>query len=402
MIKAIYLNGFLSFKTAEAHLTSPATLLLGINGSGKTNCIRAIQLLYEGINLRLETLINTWGGIKEVIHSGNAASSEDSVFTFEFIFDPIIISQYGYSFEGEVVYKVRLKENGIPNSFRVDEQISYFPKSNEPLLLLDTVGKEVAYLLKTNDFEQGEHTPFPLRQTGRKELALSEVTDYLAFAPLVAIRKAIEDIRLYTHFNTLPDSKIRGLQESISYDNALVNGGDNLARVLNQFSINFSAKFYEILDWLKKVNPHFKDIRFNHFGQKILITLIEDGLDKAVNINNISDGTLRFLCQLAIFCNPNPGSLIVIDEPETCLHPDMLNSIATLIKMASKQTPVIVATHSPQLLNHFSLNDVLVFEKNTENQTVACTFSASDFEDDEDADQPGRLWVRGLIGGKRW
>lgn len=80
----------------------------------------------------------------------------------------------------------------------------------------------------------------------------------------------------------------------------------------------------------------------------------------------------------------------------------MIRSVAEMIKYAARQTQIIVATHSPHLLNQFELEDVLVFEKNEENSTVVRTVSEDDFPDWEGDYLPGQMWLLGQIGGKRW
>ena len=91
-----------------------------------------------------------------------------------------------------------------------------------------------------------------------------------------------------------------------------------------------------------------------------------------------------------------------IDEPESCLHPDMIRSVAKMMKNAAKTSQIIVATHSALLLNAFELDDILVFEKNDRNETQIIRYSEDDFENREGELLPGQLWLNGEIGGKRW
>jgi predicted ATPase len=109
------------------------------------------------------------------------------------------------------------------------------------------------------------------------------------------------------------------------------------------------------------------------------------------------------LLLLAILFNPNRGNLICIDEPEIGLHPDMINSVSEAIKLAARDgTQLLIATHSPLLLNAFELDEVLVFEKDANNQTKVSVKSEEDFEEWNENFLVGQLWVQGLIGGKRW
>jgi len=78
---------------------------------------------------------------------------------------------------------------------------------------------------------------------------------------------------------------------------------------------------------------------------------------------DLSDGMLRFLCLCAALLNPIPPSLIAIDEPETGLHPKLLPIVGDLIHRASESTQVLITTHSPDLLDRFSLDEVAVMAR---------------------------------------
>ena len=127
----------------------------------------------------------------------------------------------------------------------------------------------------------------------------------------------------------------------------------------------------------------------------------EKNLSHAIDALHISDGTLKYLLLLSIFHNPERGALIYIDEPEVCLHTDMIRSVAKMMKNAAKTSQIIVATHSALLLNAFELDDILVFEKNGMNETQIMRYSEDDFENREGDLLPGQLWLNGEIGGKR-
>ena len=165
---------------------------------------------------------------------------------------------------------------------------------------------------------------------------------------------------------------------------------------------NHSLDFEQIEETLQKVNPSYKEIVISNITGQAYLSLREKNLDRVIGALHISDGTLHFLLLEAIFLNPNRGALIGLDEPERGLHPDMIRSVAEMIKLASKDTQFIIATHSPHLLNQFELDDVLVFEKNENNSTVVKKLSETDFSDYEGDLLPGQLWLNGELGGKRW
>jgi predicted ATPase len=109
------------------------------------------------------------------------------------------------------------------------------------------------------------------------------------------------------------------------------------------------------------------------------------------------------LLLLSIFYNPKRGSIVCLDEPEMGLHPDMINGVARGIKYSAQNgTQMIIATHSPLLLNAFDLEDLMIFEKNESNETVVNKVSEEDFPNWEGEFLAGQMWLRGQIGGTRW
>ena len=81
----------------------------------------------------------------------------------------------------------------------------------------------------------------------------------------------------------------------------------------------------------------------------------------------------------------------------------MISSLSEWMKNSAKNSQIIIATHSPLLLNNFDLGDLLIFEKDDNNQTIVETKNEEDFEEWVDKNfSVGQLWLKGLIGGKRW
>ena len=197
---------------------------------------------------------------------------------------------------------------------------------------------------------------------------------------------------------------MRPLRRPTEYNQGerLLASGNNLSYLLNNLKNQHSFEFEKIEELMKDVNPNYKSIDFSLLGSQIYLSIREKNIGHTIDALHMSDGTLRFLLLLSIFYNPNCGYIIGMDEPETGLHPDMIKSVANMLKQVAKSTQLILATHSPLLLNQFKLDDILVFDKNKENHTIVNTPKESDFEDWEGAFLPGQMWLYGVLGGKRW
>ena len=119
----------------------------------------------------------------------------------------------------------------------------------------------------------------------------------------------------------------------------------------------------EILERLRQLYAPLDDLYVEIAGGNALLFLIEG--DRRIPATRLSDGTLRYLSLLAILCDPEPPPLIILEEPELGLHPDVLPTIADMLVQAAERTQLIVTTHSGVLVDAFteSPEHVLVCER---------------------------------------
>ncbi len=125
--------------------------------------------------------------------------------------------------------------------------------------------------------------------------------------------------------------------------------------------------------------------------------------DFSIPATRLSDGTVRYLCLLAILCDPEPPPLIGIEEPELGLHPDILPKIADLLMAASERTQLIVTTHSEILVDALTERPgaVVVCEKH-EGQTGMRRLDPEALRSWLEKYRLGQLWMNGQLGGTRW
>ena len=375
MIKKITVQNFFSFGTEQTIELNPDTnILVGINGTGKSNFIKAIRLLQQGIKGNFEKLFShQWGGFSGVENLINPDAVEIKI---SYCFDKIgleralNINDVG----SDIIYNITIQKKGLSNYLLLEEILC---------------GDYYFKVMYSDDINS-------------KELQLSYLK-VLSHPTPFFLKQAIEQISIYDYFDTSFGGEIRQLSPYYS-ENQLLTNGKNLTALLSHLNGNSVKAYDKIIEEFKNVNPNFKELVFTTpMAGKSLMSLKEKNLDRAITIENISDGTLRYLLLLSIFYNPNRGSVVCIDEPEAGLHPDMINGIAKGIKYAAQNgTQIIIATHSPLLLNAFELEDLKIFEKDADNQTVVKTKSEEDFPDWEGDFLTGQMWLRGELGGVRW
>ena len=156
-----------------------------------------------------------------------------------------------------------------------------------------------------------------------------------------------------------------------------------------------------LLAALRKLYDGIEDYDVQIEGGTVQVFFHERGA--TVPATRLSDGTLRYLCLLAILCHPAPPPLVCIEEPELGLHPDVLPTIAGLLRAASEHCQLIVTTHSDVLVDAMTETpeDVVVCEKR-DGTTVLRRLAHEDLRGWTDRYRLGALWTRGEIGGTRW
>lgn len=396
MIKSIRLTNFFSFANQTIRLAD-LNVLIGINGAGKSNLLKAVSLLRAlvvegGLS---DLMLNQWGGYDAVCFSG---TTDLRYIELEYEFDYKILGSYGYKFQEPVYYCIRLCRVGSSQNYAVKESFHtkndrgkrkyvYFEMNN---------GKGFVREGKTDDQQMVEYA-----FENAADSVLTQLVDKDRFYQIHTLRDALRDISIYSYFDTTPTSSIRkpalpGSTLKLSHD------GANLPQLLNAIKISRKSEFHHIISSISSINPKFRGFDFNIIGNNIELLLDEEGLERSVHITNVSDGTLHYMCLLAILCNSKRGGLVCIDEPELGLHPDMLAEIVEQVNDTCNDTQYIIATHSQQLLNHVTVDKLIVIEKDESNSSTVTTFHEEDFKLWASQYSTGTLWRNGDLGGNRY
>ncbi|WP_028526265.1 AAA family ATPase [Runella limosa] len=418
MIKSIEVENFFGTRTSQkVCLNAGINLLVGINGSGKSNFIKAFTLLNNAIRKKngFQETFNLWGGFNSVANFSQEASKQiRMVFEFDKTYlNSVIEDKKGFAFPNNPFYEIVIHSLGNDSSYFISEKLyNEGVGGKRPFVYLDMQNGK-GFISERKDgksrlvWKETDTIQIEYKEVGGvfddKELVLSQVgTDTLRFFPLFLIRKAIEDLDVYTYFDVTLNSRARQWNKDLGEDR-LHGDASNLSLVFQRLNAKYPLAFGKIQEAVTKVNPYFKNITFDYIGGNFRIILTEKQLIQNIPLESISDGTLRYLILLAIIYNPSAGKLICFDEPELGLHPDMISILAETLREGVKLgKQFIIATHSPMLLNCFELDDVWIFEKDEANQTLITSKSEEDFENWFEEFLPGKLWLSGLLGGRRW
>jgi predicted ATPase len=399
LIEKIRLRNILSFgdKGEEIELR-PLNVIIGQNASGKSNFIQIIKLLKDAANGYLVSSIRNNGGIDEYLWKGSLGF-------------PLAEISLSISFE-------KIRQDSICYTLKFTKSGQYFELIEEEIVpVLKKDDKDFYYRNKNGNVEivrwgklkeeWEEEINRELQTVDKKDLnaemsVLSQFSDPINYQVINAISDSFSEIRIFKdwefNFNRPPRRPI----ETNNPSNFLSENGENLALVLSSFQHNIRL-FKEIVTYLRKFYNRLEKLQTIPQTGTEQIYFQETGLEKLVSAYRFSDGTLRYLCLLAILCHPEPPPLICIEEPETGLHPDILPTIAELMIEASQRTQLIVTTHSDILVSAFSEHPeaVLVCEKD-EDGTHFKRLEKDKLKSWLDEYSLGDLWLKGEIGGTRW
>lgn len=389
LIKQLKVSGLLSFGPKGIDLPlGNLNVLIGPNGSGKSNLLEVLALLKAAPN-NLPEPVKEMGGVREWMWKGAGSLPEATVEA---------IIEYPKGKKQPLKHGLCIADHG--GRFEVvDEWI----ENREPL-----AGQQKPYIFYRfqrgnpvlNEFQPGAERRSLKRENVKPDQSiLSQMKDPEKYPELAWLQQRYDQIRLFRNWSFGPGAPLRREQSTHGRADYLSDGGENLALVLSKLRLRAKA---DLLAGLAKLYDGIEDIQSAIDGGNVLLYLVEKG-GREIPATRLSDGTLRYLCLLAILLHPEPPPLIAIEEPELGLHPDVIPHIAELLIRASQHSQLVVTTHSRMLVDALSDDpgSVIVCEKQ---DGVSC-FARQDkdaLKEWLEKYSLGQLWSMGELGGNRW
>lgn len=368
--------------------------MVGINGSGKSNFLKAIELLRKTIaENKIGAIMASMGGYEGMRNYGTK-DGEPILFKFELDGDMINRANPNTpnALHSNPFYELAIHRFG-ETGFTISEKV-YVINADGTTFYYADVDKGIGYVSARNP-ENGNISKERVRTEGNVSI-FEEKIDRQYYPFLHKIKNAINAIAVYRYFDLSADSKIRKLAP-YTIEKSLIPDGSNLVHILSEMNANDSASFDAYREALRNINGTTKDIVFQNIAGNSLLLLRERGLNRAVPIQFLSEGTIKFMLLLAICVNSNSGYLIGIDEPENNLHPDMLAVVVDKLKLSAINRQLFISTHAPLLLNLFEGDDLLIFEKDAD----AGTMIRRDTREVAEG-LLGNRWLSGQMGAVRW
>ena len=371
-ITKIHIKNFLSLKDVEIELNK-LNVLIGPNASGKSNIIRALELLANHAKYGIPTLPG-YREFKEIAHNFD----ETTTITIEV---ETIIGDHN------IKYSLNLRADDYIEQAWIDDKIA-----------LEATGRGRARILSQSGImiEQPPRDIPPRLQLLRQSVyeSLLMRTPSNAIKELHILAQALKTISTYSF---IPE-RIRA-RSSISAEPRLGRHGENLARTLLHLYLEDRKTFTTIEETLKSLIPEVEEIIPHLEGTEVEIWLKIKDIKEPLRPANISDGTLRILAYITALYSGK--QLVALEEPENCIHPHLLETMIDLARKSPSQ--VIITTHSPYLLDHIQPNEVHIVEKPKTETIVKKLTKIEEIKAVkkflEEGGTLGEAWYTGLIGG---
>ena len=394
LIQRLKISGMLSFGPEGINLPmEPLNVLIGPNGSGKSNFIEALALLQAAPH-DLSAPVRRMGGISEWLWKGDG---ERQIATAEAIIScPAGATPLHHTllmWQQEERFEVALESIKDHRDHHDEEPSKAYYKAT-------TDKVEINRLVEDSSGERGMRTLD--RSTVRRDQSiLSQREDPDTYPELGRLQQQYRKIRLYRNWEFGPDAGLRRSPRADEPSTFLTERGENLPLVLSTLRGDQRQAFVKSLQQLYDGIDNFQvEVR----GGRAELFIVERGAgERYIPASRLSDGTLRYMALAAILLDPDPPPLVVIEEPELGLHPDITLEIGRMLVKASQRTQLVVTTHSTGLIDALDEcpSSVVVCEKH-DGESIFERLEPKYLTEWLKEYSLGNLWSAGDLGGNRW
>lgn len=359
-INNINIKGFKSIDSEGQNIPiGDINILLGANGVGKSNLISFFEMLKAITSGKFQNYIRINGGADNLLH-------------------------YGAKKTKKIDFSIHFEENNHQR-----EYITSLTNTVENSLFIEN---EFFNRINEADVFTSSNTV----ETGIIEMIRAQRSGYINVLP---------DFSLYQFNDTSRESKIRN-PVYIEDSKVLHSDGGNLAAFLYVMNNSTdSEKYYQrIVKYIRMAMPQFHDFELSPSAlneNNIMLNWYDKDSDYLFGPHQISDGSLRFMALATLLLQPPKSlpSLIVLDEPELGLHPSAISLLAGMVKTASQNCQVILATQSTTLINEFEAENIIIVEREGE-KSVFKNLNITELEDWLQRYSLSEIWEKNIIGGR--
>jgi predicted ATPase len=381
----ISISGYRRLLAIEDLEMRPFTVMIGANGVGKTSVLEVFTLLAASAKGELKNIISNLGGF----HSLLTCDKTDSM-SFKLAMK---VPKYA-----PLEYSIKLGTQGISYEITHEELSQQHPQQDKPFKYIDSQRSYLRYWSR-----EKQQLMRPDWEYDDSETALSQVPKMMRQPE--QLKQQLSSCAIYSAYtlDLRRQSPLR-LPQRMEPGTHPGPNGEYLVSCLYNLRETDRARFELIEDTLAVAFRGFKRLNFPAVAAGMLAMTWEDeNFSKPLYMDQLSEGTLRFLWLVTLLYSPNLATVTLIDEPEVSLHPELLSILCDAMRDATRSTHLIVATHSDRLIGFLEPKEVLVLD-NEEGMTKMTWADSEKFDLDiwlKDYSL-AELWQMGRIGGRSW
>ena len=353
-IQEIEISGYRSIDDLKLELSN-VTVLVGPNGCGKSNIYQSINLIAAAATGQFARRIAEEGGMQSILFAGDRDKREQPRTRLSVAFE-----QLCYAIEFGIIPASERMEG-----FQGEPELSIFkldPDIKQEVIEIKTGGRRVNLLKRKRSIVlakdiDGQELAYPDTLT-ESESVLSELREPQKFPELANLRAQFLKWRFYHDFRTDLQSPIREPQLATMTPILGHDGRDLAATIATIRAVGDKAK---LDNSLKKAFPDSNVIVEEEEGA-VNLRMSFPGISRELEARELSDGILQYLCLLAALLTPRPAPFMVLNEPETSIHFDLLKPMADLINAASENSQILLTTHSKELARFLRLKGAMIYE----------------------------------------
>ena len=372
-IERIRVRGFRSLADVELRPPAGASVLIGANGSGKSNFVQFINMLGWMLkSRRLGEFVNTEGGADDQLHGGSETTPQ---------------------LDAEIAIRTDTGRNDYRFSLAYAHPDRLIFTEEAFRYSRDDHADEAGW----NHLGNG-HSEARIVEAGQS----GDVTKSLGLNAKTArtVTYLLRNCAAYQFHNTGAKSNFKKKWDA--GDNAYMRSdGGNLAAILHRLEHEDVRRYELICSHIRRVLPGFDRFEIEEQSRKVSLRWRSRHSDKSYGAHLTSDGSLRFFALVTLLNLPLEmlPSVILLDEPELGLHPKAITLIGDMIRALAGRRQVIAATQSPLLVDAFELDQVVVLELRN-GRTELHTPDSGQLRTWLDELSVGELWQKNLLGGR--
>jgi predicted ATPase len=337
VIHELSVSGYRSVRKIRLPLQQ-VNVLTGPNGCGKSNLYNAIFLLARAGDGSFARIIAQEGGMPSVLWAGATQRRQRTAPPSKLVLS-VELDNFGYELHCGLPMTSPLSLFSLDPEIKEERIWLSGPKKTN---IMERRGPAATIRNSKGKMEQYQAYLY------RSESLLAQLRDPNSYPEMFAVREEARSWRFYHHFRTDHNSPLRRPQPGVMTPVLSHDGSDLAAALQTIIEIGMAEDLQESIAFA------FKDarleVRVEATGFRILLHM--PGLLRPLEGPELSDGTLRYLCLIAALLSPRPASLLAFNEPETSLHPTLLEPLAKLIARAAETSQLWITTHSMQLARY--------------------------------------------------